>query len=68
MAMVPCHPTTSPTIQHNNCVGRITCSKCGRSHEGVTIYHGPNLISWRSGKQGCTALSSSEAELVGMVA
>ena len=40
----------------------------GKSHEGVTVFHGPNLISWRSGKQSLTALSSCEAELVGMVA
>eukprot|EP00975_Prorocentrum_lima_P006273 1351447-Prorocentrum_lima.AAC.1 len=40
----------------------------GESHEGVTIYHGPNLIYWRSGKQSLTAVSSCEAELVGMVA
>eukprot|EP00975_Prorocentrum_lima_P026896 5658547-Prorocentrum_lima.AAC.1 len=39
-----------------------------RNHEGVTIYRGPNLISWRSDKQSLTALSSCEAQLVGMVA
>eukprot|EP00975_Prorocentrum_lima_P008082 1726734-Prorocentrum_lima.AAC.1 len=35
----------------------------GRSHEGVTAFLGPNLISWRSGKQSLAALSSCEAEL-----
>eukprot|EP00975_Prorocentrum_lima_P035403 7434663-Prorocentrum_lima.AAC.1 len=40
----------------------------GRSHEGITIFHGPNLISWKSARQNLTALSSCEAELVGMVA
>eukprot|EP00975_Prorocentrum_lima_P003482 759937-Prorocentrum_lima.AAC.1 len=40
----------------------------GRSHEGVTVLHGPNLISWRLGKQSLTTLSSCEEELVGMVA
>ncbi len=39
----------------------------GKSHEGVTIFNGPNLIFWRSGRQSLTALSSCEAELVGMV-
>eukprot|EP00975_Prorocentrum_lima_P062397 12885404-Prorocentrum_lima.AAC.1 len=39
-----------------------------RSHEGVTTYHGPNLVSWRSGKHSLTAFSPCEAELVGMVA
>eukprot|EP00975_Prorocentrum_lima_P049597 10376619-Prorocentrum_lima.AAC.1 len=38
------------------------------SHQGVTIYHGPNIISWRSGKQRLTSLSPCEAELVGTVA
>eukprot|EP00975_Prorocentrum_lima_P064542 12898186-Prorocentrum_lima.AAC.1 len=37
----------------------------GQSHEGVTLYHGPNLISWRSVKQSLTALSSCEAVSVG---
>eukprot|EP00975_Prorocentrum_lima_P029386 6171485-Prorocentrum_lima.AAC.1 len=40
----------------------------GRSHEGVTVLHGPNLISWRSRKQSLTTLSSCEGDLVGMVA
>eukprot|EP00975_Prorocentrum_lima_P069031 12923910-Prorocentrum_lima.AAC.1 len=31
-------------------------------------FHGPNLISWISGKQSLTTRSSCEAELVGMVA
>eukprot|EP00975_Prorocentrum_lima_P050526 10585200-Prorocentrum_lima.AAC.1 len=40
----------------------------GRSHEGVTLYQGLNLISRRAIKQSLTALSSCEAELLGMVA
>eukprot|EP00975_Prorocentrum_lima_P033122 6949573-Prorocentrum_lima.AAC.1 len=40
----------------------------GKSHEGATIYHGPNLISWRSDSQSLIACSWCEAELVGMVA
>eukprot|EP00975_Prorocentrum_lima_P028289 5947578-Prorocentrum_lima.AAC.1 len=32
--------------------------------KGVTVFYGPNFISWRSGKQSLTALSSCEAELV----
>eukprot|EP00975_Prorocentrum_lima_P017078 3616025-Prorocentrum_lima.AAC.1 len=37
-----------------------------RSHEGVTVSHGPNLISWRSRKRSLTVLWSCEAELVGI--
>eukprot|EP00975_Prorocentrum_lima_P041804 8784606-Prorocentrum_lima.AAC.1 len=40
----------------------------GRSHEGVTIYHGPTPMSWKCGKQSLIALSSCEVECVGMVA
>eukprot|EP00975_Prorocentrum_lima_P070936 12934861-Prorocentrum_lima.AAC.1 len=40
----------------------------GRSPEGGTVFHGPNLVPWRSVKQSLTALSSCEAELVGVVA
>eukprot|EP00971_Amphidinium_carterae_P352938 6492778-Amphidinium_carterae.1 len=39
----------------------------GKSHEGTCLFHGPNLIGWRTGKQALTRLSSCESELVAMV-
>eukprot|EP00975_Prorocentrum_lima_P047862 10010199-Prorocentrum_lima.AAC.1 len=46
------------TIRPHECVRALTIVSDaslapggGRSHEGVTVFHGPSLISWRSGKQ-----------------
>eukprot|EP00971_Amphidinium_carterae_P215086 4269050-Amphidinium_carterae.1 len=36
-----------------------------KSHEGLIVIWGGNVISWKSGRQSLTATSTSEAELIG---
>ena len=38
----------------------------GKSHEGSCVFHGQNLISWRSSRQHLTSLSTCESELVAL--
>ena len=43
------------------------CPTGEKSHQGVAITLGPNLISWASNRQALVALSSAEAELIALV-
>eukprot|EP00971_Amphidinium_carterae_P153282 3038746-Amphidinium_carterae.1 len=36
-----------------------------KSHEGLVVVWGGNVLSWKSGRQSLTATSTSEAELLG---
>eukprot|EP00971_Amphidinium_carterae_P266627 5289082-Amphidinium_carterae.1 len=38
-----------------------------KSHEGLVVAWGGNVLCWKSGRQSLTATSTSEAELLGAV-
>ena len=38
-----------------------------KSHQGLLVKWGPNVLSWKSGRQPLVTLSTTEAELVGSV-
>ena len=54
---------------HLYCFTDASLSPTGeRSHQGIAIYWGPNLIAWQSNRQSLVATSSAEAELIACVA
>ena len=58
-------PTTDQKLY---CYTDASLSPTGnKSHQGVAIYWGDNLVAWQSSRQSLVALSSAEAELIACV-